>query len=379
MPKGHGEARAKLEFDAVPATGEASNLVQRALRAGDRTQQRVRPLGFAVGVAKKFGDDRGAALSALLAFYGFLSLFPLLLLLVTVLGFLPAGSHTLVRRIEDSAFAQFPIVGTKLSHNIHGLHDRSVLGLVVGIVGLVWGSQGALQTAQHVQAEVWNIPGVNRPGFWPRLGRTLATTVTLGVALLASTVLAGVVTIGRPGVGAAVAAAASTLAVNAGLFLVAFRLLTPRQIRWGDMVPGALAGAGGWTSLQFLGGVLVEHALRNTSQEYGSFALVLGLVGFLYLAAQVTVYSAELNVVRARRLWPRAIVQPPLTTADKTVLSSLALESKRRPEQRVEAGFADEQVTSPFRFRASPVGIPSGVPPFETGGQCRVNERDCEQ
>jgi uncharacterized BrkB/YihY/UPF0761 family membrane protein len=134
-----------------------------------------------------------------------------------------------------------------------------------------------------------------------------------------------------------------SLAVNIGLFVVAFRLLTPKQIPWRDMIPGAIAGAVGWTVLQYLGGVLVEHSLRNTSKEYGTFALVLGLISFLYLAAQVTLYASELNVVRARHLWPRGMVQPPLTVADKEVLSSIALEGQRRPEQYVSTGFRPDQ------------------------------------
>jgi uncharacterized BrkB/YihY/UPF0761 family membrane protein len=315
------------------------HVLERVVRSLDQTQRRFRPTAFAFGVVKKFGDDRGGSLCALLAFYGFLSLFPLLLLLVTILGFVGGGDHSWAQRVEHSAFSQFPIVGTKLSSSIHGLHDRNVVGLVAGLLGVIWGSQGALQTAQYAQAEIWNIPGVVRPNFWVRLGRTASMTVVLGLFLLASTVLAGLVTIGHHGAWAAMGAGLLSLGLNVGLFLVAFRILTPRQIPWGDMVPGALAGAAGWTILQYIGGLLVEHSLRNTSKEYGAFALVLGLIGFLYLAAEVTVYAAEMNVVRTRHLWPRALVQPPLTTADKVVLSSIALEAKRRPEQYVATGF----------------------------------------
>lgn len=315
------------------------NLVERSIRKADQAQQRVRPIAFAVGVFKKFGDDRGGSLCALLAFYGFLSLFPLLLLLVTILGFVGGTDHSFFHRVEVSAFAQFPIVGTKLSTNIHGLQGRSTLGLVVGIVLVLWGSQGALQTAQYAQAEVWNIPGVSRPSFWARLGRTASMTVTLGLFLVVSTFLAGLVTIGHHGGWAVAGAVCVSLAVNVALFLVAFRLLTPKQIAWGDMVPGAIVGGAGWTALQYLGGVLVEHSLRNTSKEYGTFALVLGLIAFLYLAAEVSLYAAEINVVRARHLWPRGMIQPPFTPADKEVLSSIALEGKRRPEQYVATGF----------------------------------------
>jgi YihY family inner membrane protein len=315
------------------------NVAEQLVRKVDGVQQNVRPLAFVVGVWKKFGDDRGGSLAALLTFYGFLSLFPLLLLLVTILGFFGASEHSFVGRVENSAFSQFPVVGTKLSTNIHGLHGRSVLGLVVGILVVLWGSQGAIQTAQYAQAEVWNIPGVNRPSFWPRLGRTATMTLVLGLFLLVSTVVAGLVTIGHHGGLAVFGAVLASLAVNIGLFVVAFRLLTPKQIPWSDLMPGAFIGAAGWTLLQYLGGVLVEHSLRNTSKEYGTFALVLGLLAFLYLAAQVTLYASEVNVVRARHLWPRGLVQPPLTAADKKVLSSIALEAQRRPEQYVTAGF----------------------------------------
>ncbi len=196
-----------------------------------------------------------------------------------------------------------------------------------------------MQTAQFAQAEIWNIPSVVRPNFWARLSRTVGMIFVLGAFLLASSVLAGVVTIGHHGVLPAIGAFVLSLGLNVALFAVAFRVLTPQQIRWRDMVPGALVGSVGWTILQYVGGVLVEHSLRNTSKEYGTFALVLGLLGFLYLAAEISVYAAELNVVKARHLWPRSIVQPPLTPADKEVLSSLALEGKRRPEQYVATGF----------------------------------------
>ena len=170
-------------------------------------------------------------------------------------------------------------------------------------------------------------------------------TAVLGVFLLATTLLTGLVTIGHHGIWAAAGAGAMSLALNVVLFSVGFRVLTPGQIGWGELWPGAVVGGAGWTVLQFVGGLLVAHSLHNTSRMYGSFALVLGLLGFLYLSAQITVYAAEINVVKARHLWPRSIVQPPLTAADREVLSSLALESKRRPEQFVGVGFRDHEET----------------------------------
>ena len=320
---------------------QTMNPLERMLRRVDGTQQRVGPLAFGFAVVKKFGDDRGGLLCAMLAFYGFLSIFPLLLLLVTVLGFLGGGPHSLAHRIEASAFSQFPLVGSKLSSNIHALHSGNTFGLVVGILVVLWGSQGALQTAQFAQAEIWHVPASVRPNFWARLGRAALMMAVLAVFLVATTVLAGLVTIGNHGTWAAIGAVLLSLVLNVILFVVAFRVLTPRQIDWSDLWPGAIVGGVGWTVLQYAGGLLVQHNLRNTSKVYGSFALVLGLIAFLYLSAQMTVYAGEINVVRARRLWPRSMVQPPLTPADREVLSSLALEGKRRPEQYVGVGFND--------------------------------------
>jgi YihY family inner membrane protein len=342
------------------------NPLERVVRRVDRTQQRVGPLAFVFGVVKKFGDDRGGLLCAMLAFYGFLSIFPLLLLLVTVLGFLGGGPHSLTHRIEASAFAQFPLVGSRLSSNIHALHSGNVFGLVVGILVVLWGSQGALQTAQHAQAEIWHVPASVRPNFWARLGRTALMTALLGAFLVATTVLAGLVTIGNHGTLAAVGAVILSLALNIALFGVAFRVLTPHQIEWSHLWPGAIVGGAGWTVLQYAGGLLVEHNLRTTSKVYGSFALVLGLIAFLYLSAQMTVYAAEVNVVRARRLWPRSIVQPPLTAADREVLSSLALEGKRRPEQYVGVGFSDDGYSENGEEGGETVSPADGATPAPT-------------
>src|ERR1700677_4523927 len=107
------------------------NVAEHVVRRLDRAQQGVRPLAFLVGVWKKFGDDRGGSLAALMTFYGFLSLFPLLLLLVTVVGFFGASERSFVGRVDNSAFSQFPVVVPKLSTNMPGLHDRIALGLVV--------------------------------------------------------------------------------------------------------------------------------------------------------------------------------------------------------------------------------------------------------
>jgi YihY family inner membrane protein len=318
------------------------NALQRTLHKVDDIQRSRRPLAFTYGVVKKFGDDRCGSLAALLTYYGFLSIFPLLLLLITVVGLATGGSASATHRVETSALSQFPVVGQQLGSNIHELHQRSGVGLAIGIIGLIWGSQGAIQSGQYAMAEVWNIPNVDRPNYVSKLLRTLAMMGVLGIFLLASTALAGVATVGNRPALQVVGAVVLSLILNAGIYLAAFRLLTPKQISWRPLVPGALIGGAGWTLLQYVGGALVEHSLRNSSQVYGFFAVVLGLLAWIFLGAQLTLYAAEINVVRARRLWPRSLVQPPLTAADEQVLTDVVVQAKSRPEQALEVGFETE-------------------------------------
>lgn len=318
------------------------NALERRLRSLDAFQQRHRPTAFAFAVVKKFGDDRGGSLAALLTYYGFLALFPLLLLLVTGLGYVLGHNPDLERRIVDSALSEFPIIGTQLRRSVNALHG-SGLALFVGVIGLLWGSLGVSQAAQHAMAEVWNIPGRQRPGFFPRLGRSLSILAVLASGLVATTALSGVGTATGPAMFWRVLTIAASVAINAVVFFFGYRLLTPRVIEARDLVLGALLAAAGWSTIQAVGGYLVAHQLRQTSEVYGFFAIVLGLMAFLSLGASLTIYAAEVNVVRARRLWPRSIVQPPLTDPDRAALREIAQREERRPEERIDVRFLDQQ------------------------------------
>jgi len=318
------------------------NPIERTVRRVDAFQQRTALASLLFGVIKKFGDDAAGNLAALIAYYGFLSLFPLLLVLTTLLGIFFAHDVALHHRILHSAVGQFPIVGSQLTgpNGVSSLRSGSMVGLIVGLLGLLWGSFGVSQAAQRAMAEVWNVPGVVRPGFLPRLGRSVAFLALLGLDVVLTTFLAGLVTIGHGALWFQILAGLLGVVANVALYVVGFRILTPRTIATGLLIPGAVMGGVGWTVLQFGGTALVGHTLRHASQVYGFFGSVLGLISFLYLAAELAVYAAELNVVRARHLYPRSIAPPPLTRADEAVLSAVAQEGERRPEQRVYVEFA---------------------------------------
>ena len=290
---------------------------QRLLRSVDRVQQRSRWPGFPLAVMGKFRDDHGGALTTVVAYNAFFAFFPLLLVVVTVLGFLLGRDSGLQQRLLDSAVAEFPIIGDQVRHNIHGLRGSGV-GLVIGLVAFAWGARGLTQVTQHAMAEIWNIPGRQRPGFLARQVRGLLLLVVFAVGLAATSLLTWLGSYGGRAAAVALAHLVAAAAVNVGLFLLAFRVLTPQQIPTRQLLAGALVAGVAWQALQAVGGYLVDHYLRHTSQVYGVFAIVLGLLFWLYLGARLTLYAAEVNVVAARQLWPRSLLQPPLAADQHT-------------------------------------------------------------
>jgi uncharacterized BrkB/YihY/UPF0761 family membrane protein len=318
------------------------NPIEKALHRVDHVQQTHRGPAFLFAIVKKSGDDRAGQLAALITYYGFTAVFPLLLLLTTGLGFVLRSNASAQRAVLNSALADFPIIGNQLTENIHSLHGTGA-AVAVGALGLLYGSLGVTQILQFAMAQVWNIPGVKRPGYLARLGRGLLLFAALGVGLLLSAATAALAGFVSHGPLAFTAGLVGSAAVNTGLYLVCFRILTPKEILLRQLLPGCLFAGPAWTALQTCGGYLVAHELRHATQVYGFFGTVLGLLSWLYLGAQITMYAAEANVVRTRRLWPRTLMQPPLSPADRSVLDALVHQEERRPEQHVGSSFAEEE------------------------------------
>jgi YihY family inner membrane protein len=317
---------------------------KRWLLAVDRFQLRHRPSAFVVAVVKKFGDDGAGNLAALVAYYGFFSIFPLLLVLVTVLGLALRGDPQLQHRVVASALSNFPVIGDQISRNVKSL-SGSGLTLVIGIVLTLWSGLGVVKAMQTAMETVWNVPYRRRPNLLGSTVRALAMLVVLGVITVASA-LAGGVGAGSGGAWAVLGVAVS-FALNVGLFLLAFRILTTADVSWSTVLPGAVIGAIAWTILQAAGGYYVGHQLQGASATYGTFAVVIGLLAWLHLGAQVTLFSAEVNVVRSRRLWPRSLVQPPFTDADVEALTRSAKQEERRDEEVVDVRVERERPGRP--------------------------------
>ena len=306
------------------------------LHALDRRQQQSPRLGFLAAVVKKFGDDQAGQLAALVAYYGVVSLFSLLLVLVTVLGFVLQGDPSEQKRVLDGALGQFPLISDQL--RLQSL-SGSGAGLVIGVLGSLLAGLGITRAAQNAFQRIWSVPFKDRPNFLFGHLRGLGMLSLLGTLWIVSTTAAGYVGSARPGASAAIAAVLVAFVFNIALFMTAFRLLTPAEVRWPDLLPGVILASVFWQLLQHLGGYYIEHELKRTGPLYGVFALVLGLLAWLYLGAQLTIFAAEVNVVRYRRLWPRSFFAEPLLEADRRALTSAAEVEERVHEEHVDVEF----------------------------------------
>jgi len=366
------------------------NAVKRLIAALDRLQQSQPWLAFPIAVWKKFGEDQAGNLAALIAYYGFASLFPLLLVFVTVLDIVLAQYPTLKAKVLDSAFVHFPVIGDQLKSTAQGhMLPGTGIALAIGIILTFLGARGVASAAQNALNTVWGVPLSRRAGFPWSLLKQLGMILAVGIGLLATTLLSGlagasasVLVSGLAGPSASVlggvavqiGTVAVSLVLNVGVFWLGFRLAVEREIKARQMLPGAVLSAIVWQILQLLGTYLVSHQVAKSSSVYGVFAVVLGLLAWLYLQAQFTLYAVEANVVGVRRLWPRSLAPPPFTPEDVRAFGMYARIQARRPEQVIETRIEGAPVRPAGTSEpAPPTGAPpTGAPPTgapPTGGR----------
>jgi membrane protein len=317
-----------------------------AVASLDRWQRRHTVGGFAVAVVKKFSEDRGSSHGALIAFYAFFSLFPLLLAFTSILGFVLEGDPTLRDDIVDTALAQIPVIGDQLRDEVHPL-TGSGMALLVGLVGALWAGLGVTLSMGQAFAQIWDVPRVDLPNPVRARLRGLAVLVVLATTLVVSTAVAGLAAGGGIGpAGERAAALIVSLAGNSVVFLSAFALLTPRPREIRDLLPGVAFAAVGALILQTVGGWYVDRTITDAGATYGTFALVIGLLSWFWLGAQLLLLAAEMNVVRSRRLWPRSLTGE-LEPADRAVLERSAAAARADRRERIVVDF-DEGAGPPI-------------------------------
>jgi membrane protein len=314
--------------------------VSRPLARFDGWQRRHAAAAVAVAVARKFLDDRASNLAALVAYYAFFSLFPLLLVLVSVVGFVLEDNPSLRGDVVDSALARIPVVGAQLGDQIDPL-TGSAAALAVGLAGALWAGLGVTVAMGRAFEQMWDVPRLEQRGGIAARVRGVAVLAAIATVLLGATAVAGLTVGGGLGEGAQrVAALVGALAGNVAAFFTVFAVLTGRGVCPRALFPGVIAAAVGALVLQALGGWYVDAAVARASDTYGMFALVIGLLSWFWLGAHVLLAAAELNVVLARGLWPRTLVGA-LSPADRRALQDSAHAAQRDERERIAVTFDD--------------------------------------
>lgn len=280
------------------------------LRRFDEFQQRKPALALPLGIVKRFGEDEGGSMVSLIAYRAFFSLFPLLLLMTTILGYVLAGNEELHREVVNSTLSQFPIIGNQLKG---GSLQGSGVALAVGIVGSVLAGLGVILETQQTFDRCWGVPKAAKRSFVGSRLRGIGLLVVLGGLAVVSTVVSGLASGGADflGAGGKVAGLLIATALNLVVFGAVFRLLTTDTVETRALIPGVIVATIGWEVLQVIGGWYISHEVKNASAVYGTFALVIGLLAWIHLGAMFVVLGAETNVVRTRKLWPRSMLGSP--------------------------------------------------------------------
>ena len=315
-------------------------LVGRVIAWADRFQRQHGVFGFPYAVIKKYGDDDGGREAALITYYGFLSIFPLLLLGVAILSKVLASDPELRQRLITE------IVPPKLQPTIEQSLARlptSTVPFIAGLIGLLFAGTGVVFSAYQTLNNVAMVPRRVRAGFFPRYLRVfvmLATLLVGAVAVGALTVVATALP-KLPGLERSVAVAGSALVIF-GVLLLGARLLLVRHAPFRALWPGAVMGAVVVALVLNLGTPLLARLVAKAGPVYGSFATVAGIFALLYLVSQALVYSAEVAAVRYAHLWPRALDVNDPAPADFRAYTLLA-----RAQERIQVTRVDLRVVPP--------------------------------
>lgn len=329
----------------------------------DDWQRGIPAIAFVVALLKRFGDDRGSQYAALLSYYGFFSLLPMLLVVTTVLARVLADDPVRQQEIINAITDKVPVTGSTVASNVKGL-DASGPALVIGLLAILYGALGFMNAAQDAFNTMWGVPRYQWPNLALRGLRSLGVVVVVGVTLVLATVSGpAIVELDLPA-GARVLGLLVSYALNTVALLACFRLLVSIRIRFRTQLPGALAGGVGLLALQVLGAWYLRLVVTRANALYGIFAAAIGLLVWIGLQARVLLLAGEINVVWDRHLFPRSLTGRRLGAADRTALADVVAREALSEGLVVQARIRrDAMHTEHDPVPPGPDGDGAGTPP----------------
>ena len=312
----------------------------------DDFQQRHPVVAFPLAVTYKFFDDQGNYLAAIITYYAFIAIFPLLLIASSVLGLVLRGNPELRQELLTSALRQFPIVGTQLGAP-EGLQG-SASAVVIGTLTAIYGVQGLGLAAQNAANVTWAVPRNSRLNPVLSRLRSFVAMILAGLTVLVIATLSSAAShlsiFGEAHTGLQGLLVVTTVGLNALVVSYLMRLSTSQDERLREVLPGGVTVAVLWQLLQWVGGVYVSRVISRADDLNAVFALVLGLFALIYIASVMAVIGLEVNVVLTRQLYPRALLTPftdsvDLTEADRRAYADYAKAQRHKGFQRVRVSF----------------------------------------
>jgi membrane protein len=320
------------------------SILDKIVAKADRFQQAHKLIGFPYAVIKKYGDDNGGYQAALLTYYGFLSLFPLLLVATSVLQIILHSHPNLRADFISHATQYFPVLGEQLQTNVHSVHGAGI-ALAIGILLTLWGAKGVADVFQYSLNHIWHVPRINRPGFPRGALKSIAVIFIGGIGLVAASLLSGLAAGLNHTLAFRLIASLISIGVLYGVFWTIFKigLAGAARISHGALFRSALTAAIGVQILQIFGGYLVTHELGKLKHLYGTFAATLGLLFWIYLEARLVMYAAVVGSVYDSQLWPRGLSQANLTDADRQALKGQVKRERSIVPEKIAVGFKDSK------------------------------------
>jgi YihY family inner membrane protein len=316
------------------------SLLNRVINRINRAQQSHKATAFIYAVIKKYGEDSGGYQAALMTYYGFLSLFPLLLVATSVLQIILHSHPNIKNDVIQHATNYFPVLGEQLQTNVHTRHGAGV-ALAIGILLTLWGAKGVADVFQYSLNQIWQVPFIKRPGFPKGAIKSLAVIVLGGIGLIVASLLSGFAAGLDRGFLLRIFASLVSIGVLYWVFWLVFRigLAGSARVSHAALLRSAITAAIGIQILQILGGYLVTHELGKLKHLYGTFAVTLGLLFWIYLEARVVIYAAEVGAVYDKQLWPRSLTNDDLTEADRQVHKGRAKKEQSIIPEKIAVGF----------------------------------------
>jgi uncharacterized BrkB/YihY/UPF0761 family membrane protein len=295
------------------------NIFEKAIVSIDSFQRRHKPTAFMYAVVKKYGDDQAGYQAALVTYYGFLSLFPLLLVLTTVAGIAGNRDPELGKQLVHSVSSYFPVIGDSLNNSVKGM-GKSGPALFIGIIFSLYGARGIADAFRNAVNHLWHVPLAKRSGFPRSLLRSFGLIFGGGGGLIASSIIAVWTSTAGHGILFSLLALLSNLVILYGVFVLILRLSLPLSIPVSKFRVGAAVSAIGLTLLQKLGSHILSSQAAHLSNSYSAlFATTLGLLAWIYLQTQVVMYAVQIDTVRDGKFYPRSLSGKNLTPADEHI------------------------------------------------------------